>query len=337
MKYIICQEPGFFKIGQKAVPVRKSGEVLLKIKRVGICGTDIHAFSGNQAFFTYPRILGHELAATVVEIDPTETQFKVGDRVTVIPYLACLNCSTCLSGKTNCCQNMQVMGVHTDGGMQEIFSVPTRLLLQANTLDFDEIALIEPLAIGWHAVSRAKVCSGDSVVVIGCGPIGIGIIKLAQEMGANAVAIEANPERLNYAKTELGISAVFPANREAPEKCRAHFGGDLAQFVFDATGNKEAMESGHHYMRHGGSYVLVGLNKGPLTFLHPEIHAKETTLLCSRNATKSDFLKVIEFLESKKFPASNYITHRFTPERIITEFSTLSHATKTAIKGILEF
>lgn len=337
MKYIICQEPGVFKIGQKAVPERKSGEVLLKIERVGICGTDIHAFGGNQAFFTYPRILGHELAATVVEIDPTEMKFKVGDRVTVIPYLACLNCSTCLSGKTNCCQNMQVMGVHTDGGMQEMISVPTRLVLQANNLDLDEIALIEPLAIGWHALSRANVNKGDSVVVIGCGPIGIGILKLAQKMGANVVAIEANPERLNYAKTELGISAVFPANREAPEKCRAHFGGDLAQFVFDATGNKEAMESGHHYMRHGGSYVLVGLNKGPLTFLHPEIHAKETTLLCSRNATQEDFLKVIEFLESKQFPVSKYITHQFTPGQILEEFDLLTQSSAIAIKGILEF
>ncbi|MEM9258315.1 MAG: alcohol dehydrogenase catalytic domain-containing protein, partial [Bacteroidota bacterium] len=157
MQYIVCQEPGNFRLGQKLPPKVKPGEALLKIHRVGICGTDLHAYAGNQAFFSYPRILGHELSAEVLEIGENEQGLVPGDRVIIMPYLSCGICIACRQGKTNCCTNIQVLGVHTDGGMQEVISLPTEVLIPAGKLSHDEIAIVEPLAIGAHALRRADV------------------------------------------------------------------------------------------------------------------------------------------------------------------------------------
>ena len=157
MKYIVCEKPGQFELKEKAAPTKKEGEALLKIKQVGICGTDLHAYGGNQAFFSYPRILGHELAAEVLEIGANEQGLKEGDKVIIMPYLSCQKCIACRNGKTNCCTNISVLGVHSDGGMQEIISLPTDILLPAGDLSLSEIALVEPLAIGAHAIRRAAL------------------------------------------------------------------------------------------------------------------------------------------------------------------------------------
>lgn len=182
MKYIVCEEPGRFELKEKPAPVRKPGEALLKITKVGICGTDLHAYAGNQAFFTYPpRILGHELAAEVVEIDDNAQHLKSGDKVVIMPYLSCGKCVACRAGKTNCCTNIAVLGVHTDGGMQQQITVPQDILLPANNLSDSEIAIVECLGIGAHAIRRAQIRPKENVVVVGgCGPIGIGIMKFAR-------------------------------------------------------------------------------------------------------------------------------------------------------------
>ncbi len=320
MKYIVCKKPGVFEYLEKEAPKKKVGEALVKIHRVGICGTDLHAYSGNQAFFSYPRILGHELAATVLEIEANHQDLKVGDPVAILPYMACQHCQACIQGKTNCCENMQVLGVHTDGGMQEIISIPSAFLLPAPHLSLDEIALIEPLSIAFHALRRAGLQKGEHVLVIGCGPIGVGILKLAQAQGATVVAMDVNAARLQFAKKALGIENTVLTGTNAADQCRDFFDGKRADIVFDATGNKKALETGHHYMSHGGRYVLVGLYKADLTFLHPEIHAKETSLLCSRNATREDFVSVMDFLASGEFPTANYITHRVNKAGMIQHF-----------------
>ena len=180
MKNIVCETPGDFQLKDKEAPKAMHGEALLKIKRIGICGTDLHAYAGNQAFFSYPRILGHELAAEVLAIGPNQKYIKVGDKVVVMPYVSCDNCIACKNGKPNCCTNIKVLGVHTDGGMQEIINLPNNLLLPANNLKWEEMAIVEPLAIGAHALRRAQIKPGEIISVIGCGPIGIGMMKLAQ-------------------------------------------------------------------------------------------------------------------------------------------------------------
>ena len=337
MKYIVCQKPGEFILKEKEVPIRGSGEALLKIKKVGICGTDLHAYTGNQAFFTYPRILGHELAAQIEEIDNNDKGLKSGDHVVVMPYLHCTKCIACRLGKTNCCTHLKVLGIHTDGGMQELISVPVDLLLPAKSLNDKQMAIVEPLAIGAHALGRAQIKKGETIVVIGCGPIGIGIMKLAQIAGGRVIAMDRNQERLNYAKTQIGVDHVLLAGNGAVEKVVEYTHGDMATAVFDATGHKGALETGHHFMSHGGRYILVGLSKGELSFHHPAIHAKETTLLCSRNATISDFEHVIDVLGSGQFPVDSFVTHAVPYTEMIQHFDSWLDPSNGVIKAIIEF
>ena len=320
MKFISCQEPGSFRFAERSAPSPKTGEALLKMTRVGICGTDLHAYQGNQPFFSYPRILGHELAAEVISVGPNKQGLEAGDQVAIMPYLSCGHCIACRNGKTNCCTTLKVLGVHIDGGMQEIISLPTEILIKANHLSPDQIAIIEPLSIGAHAVRRAQIQAGEKVVVMGCGPIGIGIMQLAKLQGAEIIALDINPQRLEYAKQSLDIEHLVDVRKNPVEQVLEITNGDLATAVFDATGNQASLQSGPNYLAHGGRYILVGLLKGDLTYYHPAIHAKETSILCSRNATLEDFAHVMDVLANGQFPVDKYITHRVDFDQMIEQF-----------------
>ena len=337
MEAIVCREPGTFERFERERPVPGPGEVLLRIHRVGICGTDLHAFQGNQAYFTYPRILGHELSAVIVATDEPSPGLEDGDRVIVIPYLSCGTCAACRTGKTNCCQRIAVLGVHADGGMQEYLSVPRSLLIPAGALSHDEIAIVEPLAIGAHALRRAAVTEADTVVVVGCGPIGIGLAALAALRGCRVIALDTNPHRLTFVRERIGIEDTVVVGPGAADRVAALTDGDLARVVFDATGHRAALESGIDYMAHGGTYVLVGLSKGPLTFSHPAIHAKESNILCSRNATREDFLAVRSALESGGFPTESYITHRTGFRDMIDRFGDWLNPDTGVIKAMVDW
>ena len=331
MKTITCEKPSHFVLGKASPPALTSGNALLKVKRVGICGTDLHAFKGNQPFFNYPRILGHELATEILEVN-TKSNLKTGDHTVIIPYINCQECVACKAGKSNCCQHLAVLGVHADGGMQEIISVPERLLLPANDLTLDEIAITEPLAIGAHALRRARVGKGDTIAVIGCGPIGMGLIQLAKYLGATVMVVDLNDFRLKIAQEKFGADKIIHAQHDPLSRVKEFTEGSLANVVFDATGNKRAIESGVDYMRHGGTFVLVGLFKGELCFQHPALHAKETTLMSSRNATKEDFEFVIQVLREKKFNTDAYITRRAGYKSILRDFDRWSSPESNEIK-----
>ncbi len=335
MKYIVCEEPGKFLLKEKEAPVRKEGGALLKINKVGICGTDLHAYGGNQAFFTYPRILGHELSAEVIEIEPNPKGIKVGDKVVVMPYVSWGKYIACRNGKTNCCTNIKVLGVHTDGGMQEQITVPYDILLLANKLSDNERAIVEPLAIGAHAIRRANIVKDEFVVVIGCGPIGIGIMKLAQIKGAKVIAVDLNEQRLKYVKENIGIDYVVNASNNPTSQVSEITKGELATAVFDASGNKFAIETGPSYMSHGGRFILVGLSKGDLIYNHPAIHAKETTLMCSRNATVEDFEHVINVLD--QFPTDSFVTHNVPYVEMIENFDSWLDPQTGVIKATVDF
>ena len=336
MKYIVCQKPGLFELKEKEVPRISEGQVLIQIKAIGICGTDLHAYAGNQAYFEYPRILGHELGAEVVLSSGKKvTKFKPGDRVVVMPYISCGNCIACISGKTNCCTDIQVLGVHTDGGMQEQITVPENILLKVNGLSYSQMAIVEPLAIGAHAIRRASIQKEEFVVVVGCGPIGLGIQKLAQLQGAKVIALDVVNNRLEYAQSIFGADFIVNASESPVEEIAKITNGNMATAVFDASGNKTALEKGPDFMAHGGRYILVGLSKGDLQFNHPAIHAKETTLLCSRNAVLEDFEWIIKILKDGAFPSDSFITHTVEFNEMIEQFDNWLDPKSGTIKAIV--
>jgi hypothetical protein len=279
--------------------------------------------------------LGHELAGEIIEIDKNSQNLKVGDKVIVMPYVNCGVCIACRQGKTNCCSNIKVLGVHADGGMQEVVAIRTDLLIPTKGLSYKEMAIVEPLSIGAHAIRRANITKGEKIVVVGCGPIGIGLIKLAQIKGAEVIALDVDGTRLEFVKEQLGVKLVIKVSENAVHEVSKITNGDMATAVFDATGNKRALESGITYMAHGGRYVLVGLSKGELVFGHPAIHAKESTIMCSRNATMEDFDFVIQNL--KKFPVDLFVTHQVNFTEMIANFDSWLDPKTKVIKAMVSF
>lgn len=337
MKAIVCTNPGHFEMQDRPDPIRNENQALLKVNKVGICGTDLHAYAGNQPYFTYPRILGHELATEILDVGHNSVGLKEGDKAVVIPYIHCGNCVACLNGKTNCCTQLKVLGVHTDGGMQNTIVVQQDLIIACPELTEAQMAIVEPLSIGYHALQRAPIVPGETVLVIGCGPIGLGLLKLAQGKGAKTMALDLNPKRLQFAQEVLGVEHVIDGRQDPLKQLQDLTDNRMVNTVFDATGNKGALEQGHRYMSHGGSYILVGLSKGELTFNHPEIHAKETSILCSRNATKKDFQEVISLLEQDHFPTDAYITHTVDYTEMISQFTQWTNPQSNTIKAVVNF
>jgi 2-desacetyl-2-hydroxyethyl bacteriochlorophyllide A dehydrogenase len=320
MKTIVCTQPGNFEYQTAAEPVLTTGHTILKIKRIGICGTDLHAYEGTQPYFEYPRILGHELAAEIVEAG-NAPGFKNGEAVTIIPYFNCGVCIACRSGKPNCCINLKVCGVHVDGGMREYLSVPSYSLVHNNGLSFDELALVEPLAIGAHGIKRAEISKGEFVLVIGAGPIGSGTMEFARIAGAKVIAMDVNESRLAFCKDKLNAEyAVDALSGNVTEQLLDITHGDMPTVVIDATGNLTAINNAFQYMAHGGRYVLIGLQRGDISFSHPEFHKREATLMSSRNATRADFDLVISSLKNRLIDPLTYITHRVKFDRVKDEF-----------------
>ena len=335
MKSLSCIQPGSFEYQEIAMPVAAEGKTLLKIERIGICGTDLHAFEGTQPFFNYPRILGHEIAATIA--DTAAKGFTKGESVTIIPYFNCGICIACRMGKPNCCVHIQVCGVHSDGGMREYLSVPDYSLVHSNGLSFDALALAEPLAIGAHGIKRAAVTRGEFVLVVGAGPIGLGTMEFARIAGAKVIAMDINERRLNFCKTQLNIEyTVNPATENGLEKIKEITNKDMPTIVIDATGSLTAINTAFQYLAHGGRYVLVGLQKGDISFNHPAFHKREATLMSSRNATREDFDLVISCMKKGLVNPTNYITHRVKFDQVKDKFESWLNPSTGVIKAIVE-
>jgi 2-desacetyl-2-hydroxyethyl bacteriochlorophyllide A dehydrogenase len=336
MKCLTCLEPGKFQYAEKSKPVLAKRNAIIKIKRIGICGTDLHAFEGKQPFFTYPRILGHELAGELEDVDGV-TDFRPGEIATFIPYLHCGSCVACRKGKTNCCVNLKVYGVHIDGGMVEYLEVPAQLLVHGDGLSFDELALVEPLAIGAHAVRRAQVNAGEFVLVCGAGPIGLGAMEFARVAGGRIIALDVNEKRLAFCKEKLDVAYTLNAlSGNVREQLLDITSGDMPTLVMDATGNREAINAAFQYMSHGARYVLIGLQRGDVSFSHPEFHKREGTLMSSRNATREDFQFVMQAMASGKINPKIYITHRVKFSSVKDEFEKWLDPSTGVIKAMVD-
>lgn len=336
MKSLVCTKPGEFSYQEREEPVLEQGQAIIKIKRIGICGTDLHAFEGTQPFFEYPRILGHELAGELVEFD-NAAGFEIGEKVSFIPYFHCGTCIACRRGLTNCCASIKVCGVHVNGGFVEYLSVPSASLLHGDGLSYDELSLVEPLAIGAHGVRRAGVQEGETVLVVGAGPIGLGVAEAARIAGGKVVMMDINEARLQFCQQKLGVAyTVNPLQEDAKEKLSAITNGDMPTVVIDATGSLKAINNSFQYMAHGARYVLVGLQKGDISFSHPEFHKREATLMSSRNATREDFEHVIVCMKKGLVNPTNYITHRVQFSEVKEQFRSWLNPATGVIKATVE-
>ena len=335
MKTLVCIEPGKFEYREADAPLAHPGQAIIKIRRIGICGTDLHAFEGTQPFFEYPRILGHELAGDLVDFDQAPG-FQPGEAVTIIPYFNCGKCIACRSGKPNCCTNIKVAGVHIDGGMAEYLAVPSASLVHGKNLTYDQLALIEPLAIGAHAVRRAAISPGEFVLVIGAGPIGLGTMESARIAGAEVIAMDINEARLNFCREKLRLLHTVNAADNPLLQLQHITRGDMPTVVIDATGSRKAINDAFQYMGHGARYVLVGLQKGTVEFSHPEFHKREGTLMSSRNATREDFQSVMAAMEKGLIDPTTYITRRVPFDQLKEQFPGFLDPANGVIKTMVE-
>lgn len=336
MRSLICKQPYHFAYTEIDAPGLKPNQAIIKIKRIGVCGTDLHAFQGTQPYFSYPRILGHELSGDLVDFDNADG-FVPGDIVTIIPYFNCGRCIACRNNKPNCCTEIKVCGVHIDGGMAEYLSVPSYSLIKDESLTYDELALLEPLAIGAHGISRADVKEGEFVLIIGAGPIGLATMEFARIAGAKVIAMDVNEKRLQFCRDALKIEyAVNATNNDATAQIKEITNGNMPTVVIDATGNLQAINNGFQYMAHGGRYVLIGLQKGEICFSHPEFHKREASLMSSRNATRKDFEHVIRSVKNRLVNPSLYITHRVRFQEVKDNFESGFAGDSGLIKAIIE-
>ncbi|WP_111708975.1 zinc-binding alcohol dehydrogenase family protein [Lutibacter citreus] len=338
MKIIRLKEPGIWEQLNIEKPTNKlsSGNALLKVNKIGVCGTDLHAFKGQQPFFSYPRILGHELAVEVVAVANDVTNVAVGDKCSVEPYYNDIVGQAVKRGKTNCGEHLQVLGVHVDGGMQEYFEYPAKFLHVTNSLTDDQLAMIEPLAIGCHAVDRANINEKDIVLVIGVGPIGLGTIQFAQLKGARVIAMDIDNAKLKRCQEITKVKDTINALGNVEEELTTLLNGDLPTVILDATGNSTSMMNTFKYAAAGGTIVFIGLFMGDVVFHDPSFHKKELTLKSSRAAMGEDFARIIRLIESGKIDATSFITHRMSFNDVPTEFEKL-YTHKDLIKAIIEF
>lgn len=350
MKTIVLESPRHLAVRDAPPPAAPGpGEVLVRVLRVGICGTDIHAYEGRQAFIRYPVVPGHELAVEVLQVgpplDPQDAVLDAdgaavtpGRHAAVLPYLADGVCPACLAGRPNCCASLAVLGVHVDGGLRERMVLPARQLLMADDLDPEALALVEMLAVGAHAVRRAALQPSDTVLVLGAGPIGLGVLAFAQRQAARVLAYDLDPARLEVAQRLGGLTAVASGPGPLdPEALRALLGGCLPEVVIDATGHRGSMEGAAGLVEHAGRLVFVGHTAGELVFANPLLHGKELSLHFSRNAAIEDFREVLQALRRGDVDAQAWINARVAAERLPTDFAELTRPGGGLVKAVVHW
>ncbi|HUG68617.1 MAG TPA: zinc-binding alcohol dehydrogenase family protein [Pirellulaceae bacterium] len=339
MRAIRLQEPKRFQHVEIDEPNSPGpGQVLVRTHRMGICGTDYGGYLGKMPFFRYPRIPGHELGVEVLEIGEGVTNVKPGDRCSVEPYMNCGECYACRKGSGNCCEKLNVIGVMIDGGLCERFVIRADKLHPSEKLSFEQLALVETLAIGCHATDRGAPRKGDHVLIIGAGPIGLATLEFTRLTGATITVMDMVPSRLDFCRETYGVdhTVVFSGDGSELDKMKECTDGDMYAVVTDATGNNRSMASALSYVAHTGSLVYVGITTDEISFPHPKMHRPEMTIKGSRNAMPADFTRIIGLIEDGTINTSPWITHRVGFDSVIENFETYTRPETGVIKAIIE-
>lgn len=336
MRAIVCQEPGRLEqVERPATPSVPNGWARIAVSHVGICGTDYHIFEGKHPFLEYPRVMGHEVSATVLEA-PVDSGLVKGQAVIVNPYIACGTCIACRKDKPNCCTSIRVLGVHTDGAMCDEIIVPAKNLYPAGSLSPEAAATVEFLAIGAHAVRRAQMPAGSRSLVIGAGPIGLGTALFSRIAGHDVALLDTSAERLAMARERLGLERGVVADENVSAVLAHLTGGEGFDVVFDATGYAPSMEAAFAHVAHGGTLVFVSVVKDDIHFSDPEFHKREMTLIGSRNATREDFEHVVASIEAGHVPVETLVTHRTTLEAVPADLARWAARKEGLIKAVVK-
>ena len=339
MKAIQLEQPGRFRqIELDGPPPPGPGQAHVRVHRVGICGSDISGYLGKMPFYSYPRIPGHELGVEVVSVGDGVTNVRAGDRCSVEPYMNCQECSACRRGRPNCCQRLQVLGVHTDGGLRPEFLVPARKLHPSATLTLDQLALVETLGIGCHAVDRGQAEEGEHLLVVGAGPIGLSAIEFAKLAGTRVTVLDMNEQRLAFCRETMGVhhTVRYAGDGSELERLREITDGDLPTLVIDATGSPKSMCQAFQYVGHTGRLVFVGIVTTEISFPDPLLHAREMTVLGSRNSLPKDFRRIIGLIEEGRIDTRPWITHRTPFGELIDRFESYTKPEMGVIKAVVE-
>jgi alcohol dehydrogenase len=339
MRAIRLEEPKHFEYVEIDAPAAPSpGLALVRTHRMGICGTDYSGYLGKMPFFRYPRIPGHELGVEVLEVGPGVENVKPGDRCSVEPYMNCGACFACRKGQGNCCEKLNVIGVMIDGGLCERFLVRADKLHASSQLSFEQLALVETLAIGCHATDRGDPREGDHVLIIGAGPIGLATLEFTRLTGASITVMDMVPSRLEFCRRRYGIqhTVVFKGDGGELEQMRAITGGDMYVLATDATGNNRSMGAAVNYVAHTGSLVYVGITTDEVSFPHPALHRREMAIKGSRNALPRDFTRIIRLIEDGTIDTGPWITHRTPFDEVVANFETYTRPESGVIKAIVE-
>jgi 2-desacetyl-2-hydroxyethyl bacteriochlorophyllide A dehydrogenase len=336
MKALSLAEPKRWERIEVAEPAPPAaGDAVVRVHDVGICGTDLGGYLGKMPFFSYPRIPGHELGVEVVEVGPGVTNVRPGDRCSVEPYINCRNCYACRRGLTNCCEKHQTLGVHCDGGLRPLFTVPARKLHVSRKLAFEQLALVETLAIGCHAVDRSALNAQESCLIIGAGPIGLATLEFAKLTGAKIIMLDVNEARLEFCRRVMGVAHTLLPGEQLEKNLRELTDGHLPDVVIDATGHSGSMSSAFGLITHGGRLVYVGITTDEVKFRHPVFHKPEGTLLCSRNALSRDFPRIIGLIEEGRIDTGPWITHRTSFDDLIEVFPSYTKPETGVIKAVV--
>lgn len=340
MKALQLDEPKAWREVEVPEPAAPGpGEALVTVHRVGVCGTDIGGYLGKMPFFSYPRIPGHELGVEVLAVGPEVSNIRPGDRCSVEPYINCQRCYSCRRGNSNCCENHQTLGVHCDGGLRPRFLVPARKLHVSKALSFEQLALVETLAIGCHAVNRGNPGPSQNVLVIGAGPIGLSVIEFARLSGARTIVMDMNEARLAFVRDRMGIpdTLVPRGDGEELKALETLTSGQLADVVIDATGSHRSMSQALGYCTFTGRLVYVGITQQELSFPHaPILHRRELSLLASRNALPGDFTRIIQLIEEGRIDTGRWITHHARFADVIRMFPDWTKPETGVIKAMIE-
>ena len=339
MKALQLAAPKSFRHFDAPEPSKPAaGEALIRTSRMGICGTDVSCYLGKFPFFDYPRIPGHELGVEVLEVGEGVSNVRPGDRCSVEPYLNCGECHACSKGQGNCCEKLKVFGVMMDGGLCERSIIRADKLHPSDKLSFEQLALVETLAIGCHASDRGNPKTGEHALVIGAGPIGLATLEFNRLTGAEVTVMDMSEERLDFCRRTYGIENLVPFKGDGSEleKCREITKGNLFDVVTDATGNPRSMSSALEYVAHTGSLVYVGITTEEVSFVHPALHRKEMNLLASRNALPRDFPRIIGLIEDGTIDTVPWITNRLGFDEVNDCFESLIQPDSGVLKAIIE-